>query len=350
MPVRVGYLYHAGFLEHDAGPGHPERPERLHAILRRLEQSGLLRQLEAVPVQAASDEDLLRMHDADLLRQLERASGDSNRYLDPDIQVGPRSLAAARLAAGAAVCGARAVWSGRVQRAVALTRPPGHHAEPRRAMGFCLLNNVAIAAHWLLAQGARRLAIVDFDAHHGNGTAAAFADDPRVLFVSIHQYPWYPGTGGWREMGRGDGLGSELNIPLPAESGDGNLRLAWERLVLPALERFAPEMLLVSAGYDGHWADPLTWLLYSVGGLCAIARGLAELSDALIDGRMLLVLEGGYDLDALAHGVAGTVAAMLGQPYADPLGAADEPEPSIGKLIDSLHAGHPLFRDAWGAR
>lgn len=340
--MNVGYLYHPAFLEHDAGRDHPERPARLHAILERLDDSGLLGQLLPLPVTEACDEDLLRVHDAALLWQLERVAGDGGGRVDPDTGVGPRSYAAARLAAGAAVCGARAVWRGEVQRAYALTRPPGHHSERCRAMGFCLLNSLAIAAHWLLAQGARRLAIVDFDAHHGNGTAATFAGDSRVLYVSVHQHPWYPSTGDWRRMGYGDGFGTELNIPLPAESGDRNLLLSLERAIVPALQRFAPEMLLVSAGYDGHWADPLTWLLYSLHGLHLFAQGLVRLGESLCQGRMLLVLEGGYDLEALGHGVAGTMAALLGQDYPDPLGPAEEPEPSIGALLDALDAHHPL--------
>lgn len=346
MAASVGFLYHAAFLEHDAGSGHPDRPERLCAILDRLERSDLLQRLARLPVQAAGVADILRAHDADLLDQIKRAAASDGGYLDPDTHVGTASWLAARMAAGAAVGGARAVWQGDVQNAFALTRPPGHHAERHRAMGFCLLNNVVIAAHWLMSQGVRRLAIVDFDAHHGNGTALAFAQDPRVVYVSIHQYPWYPGTGNWREMGHGDGFGSELNIPLPARSGDGNLRLAWEGLVLPALQRFAPEMLLVSAGYDGHWADPLSRLLYSVDGLCHLVQELTGLAAALCGGRMLMVLEGGYDLDALAHGVVGTLAAMLGRPYADPLGAAGEPEPNIEKLLGALQKGHPLLHKA----
>ncbi|MCD6399165.1 histone deacetylase [candidate division WOR-3 bacterium] len=341
--MSVGYLYDPAFLEHDAGPGHPESPARLCAILDRLETSGLLGQLQQVPVIPADDGAILRVHDLALLERLQQLAEAGGGRLDPDTHVGPGSYAAARMAAGAAVCGARAVWHGDVQRAFALTRPPGHHAERGRGMGFCLLNNVAIAGHWLLAQGVGRIAIVDLDAHHGNGTAAAFAEDPRVAYVSVHQYPWYPSTGDWREMGRGAGKGTELNIPLPAESGDHNLLLVMDEIIGPSVRRFAPEMILVSMGYDGHWADPLTWLLYSLRGLELAVQELVGLADALCGGRMLFTLEGGYDLDALGYGVVGTMAALLGQDYPDPLGPADEPEPAIEELVAALTSQHPLL-------
>jgi acetoin utilization deacetylase AcuC-like enzyme len=342
--VGVAYLYDPAFLEHDAGLGHPESPARLRGILDRLERSGLTEHVQRLPVTAADDADILRVHDSALLGRLKRLADAGGGRLDPDTSVGAGSYVAARMAAGAAVCGARAVWRGDVRRAYALTRPPGHHAERARAMGFCLLNNVAVAAHWLLANGGRRIAIVDLDAHHGNGTAEAFADDPRVLYVSLHQYPWYPSTGDWREIGRGAGEGTELNVPLPAESGDGNLLLAMDEIVGPALRRFAPEMILVSMGYDGHWADPLTWLLYSLHGLYQAMARLVDLADALCEGRMALVLEGGYDLEALGHGVAGSLSALLGREYPDPLGTATEPEPSIATLAATLTARHPILR------
>jgi len=342
--VGVGYLYDPAFLEHDAGLGHPESPARIRAILNLLEHSGLGEQVQRLPVMPVEDEDILRVHDAALLERLERLADAGGGRLDPDTSIGTRSYVAARMAAGAALCGARDVWLGEVQSAFALTRPPGHHAERERAMGFCLLNNVAIAARWLLTNRARRIAIVDLDAHHGNGTAAAFADDARVLYVSIHQYPWYPSTGDWREMGSGAGQGTELNIPLPAESGDGNLLFAMDEIVVPALRRHAPEIILVSMGYDGHWADPLTWLLYSLRGLYLAVVRLVDLAGALCEGRMALVLEGGYDLEALGHGVGGTMSALLGRDYPDPLGPATEPEPSIEALVGMIVSRHPLLR------
>ncbi|MGC9358873.1 MAG: histone deacetylase family protein [Anaerolineae bacterium] len=342
--MSVGYLYDPAFLEHDAGLGHPESPARLRAILDRLERSGLVEQVQRLPVVPADDEDILRVHGVTLLQRLNRLTEVGGGRLDPDTSVGRGSYVAARMAAGAALCGARDVWRGDIQRVFALTRPPGHHAERERAMGFCLLNNVAIAVHWLLANGAHRIAIVDLDAHHGNGTAAAFADDARVLYVSIHQYPWYPSTGDWPQMGRGAGEGTELNVPLPAESGDASLLLAMDEIVRPAMRKFAPEMILVSMGYDGHWADPLTWLLYSLRGLYLAVARLVDLSEELCRGRMALVLEGGYDLEALGHGVAGTLSALQGKDYPDPLGPATEPEPSIEALVARIASRHPLLR------
>jgi acetoin utilization deacetylase AcuC-like enzyme len=236
-----------------------------------------------------------------------------------------------------------AVLEGRVDSAYALVRPPGHHATAQRSMGFCLFNNVAVAAAWALeTQGLQRVAIVDFDLHHGNGTADIFAADPRVLYVSTHQYPFYPGTGHWRERGQGAGQGTELNIPLPAGVGDDGYAMAYERLALPLLRRFRPELMLVSAGYDAHWADPLAWMLLSIDGYRRIVELLLGAARELCPGRLVFCLEGGYHSDALSHGVATTFAALLDRPYADPLGPANEPEEEVEARLEEIAHYHEL--------
>jgi len=210
-------------------------------------------------------------------------------------------------------------------------------------MGFCLFNNLALAAAWALAGGElSRVAIVDFDVHHGNGTTDTFERDPRVLYVSMHQYPFYPGTGHWREIGTGAGEGTCLNIPLPANTGDVGYREAFRRLVEPAVRRFGPELLLVSAGYDAHWADPLSWMLLSLSGYRRVANSLVSLAQELCEGRLVVALEGGYDLTVLAHGVATTFCAMLGLPSRDHLGPAGEPEPSVEGLLGKIARWHGL--------
>ena len=230
-----------------------------------------------------------------------------------------------------------------MEGAYALVRPPGHHATPTRAMGFCLFNNVAIASAWALsARPALRIAIVDFDVHHGNGTEEAFREDPRVLYVSLHQYPFYPGTGHWRQKGAGDGDGTCLNIPLPPQTGDSGYMQAFTRLVEPAVRRFSPEVILVSAGYDAHWADPYAWMLLSLSGYRNIADSLVKLSHELCGAGPVFALEGGYDLSVLSHGVATTFSAMLALPYEDPMGPAREPEPGVESLLGKIARWHGL--------
>ena len=212
-----------------------------------------------------------------------------------------------------------------------------------RAMGFCLFNNVAVAARWALDTAEiERLAIVDIDVHHGNGTAEAFAGDPRVLYVSLHQYPLFPGTGHWRETGVGLGKGSMLNVPLPPHTGDAGYRQSFERLVMPAVRRFAPELLIVSIGYDAHWADPLSWMLLSLSGYRAMMDDLVSLAGELCRGRIVVALEGGYDTTVLAHGVSGTLASLMGEKSEDPFGPAREPETDVDPLIAAIARLHRL--------
>ncbi|HEX5692679.1 MAG TPA: histone deacetylase, partial [Roseiflexaceae bacterium] len=256
------------------------------------------------------------------------------------------SYDAALLAAGAAVAAVDAVADGRAQNAFALVRPPGHHATPYRPMGFCLFNNIAIAArHALMAHKLERIAIVDYDVHHGNGTQDCFYDDGQVLFCSSHAWPLYPGTGSSQEVGEEAGYGLTLNVPLPHGVGDQGFRQCYGELIAPALREFQPQLILVSAGFDAHWADPLGPLALSVAGYAALTQQLKSLAETLCDGKIVLVLEGGYNLDALAASVVAALRVLLGRdPGDDPLGPAAVREPMVSALIERIRTTHPVFQ------
>jgi acetoin utilization deacetylase AcuC-like enzyme len=292
---------------------HPERPERLAAARAGVEKAGALVNLERVPARPASDEELSRVHDPRFVEALGKLRGESG-YLDPDTYVSAESVDVARLAAGSLVAMVDAmidsVDAGR-GRGIALLRPPGHHARPARAMGFCLLNNVAVAAAHARARGVERVAIVDWDVHHGNGTQEMFWRDPHVLYVSTHQFPFYPGTGDVDEVGEGEGVGYTVNVPLAAHGGDAVYASAFERIVLPVIEAYAPELVLVSAGFDAAARDPLAQMELSPESFGWMARALARVVEAApARGRMGLVLEGGYDLVAVEGGVRASIEGM----------------------------------------
>jgi acetoin utilization deacetylase AcuC-like enzyme len=267
---------------------------------------------QAIAAREATSDELELVHDARFVEALDALRGKTG-FLDPDTYVSPHSIEAARRAAGGLVALVDAMIE-TAQPGVALLRPPGHHARPGRAMGFCLLNNVAVAAAHARKSGIARVAIVDWDVHHGNGTQEAFYDDPSVLYVSTHQFPFYPGTGAVGETGEGEGKGYTINIPLRAGEGDGEYRAAFDRIVSPALEAFAPELILVSAGFDAAARDPLAEMNVSAEGFAYMARALAEQAKRTAKGRIAMVLEGGYDLVALEEGLAHAIdGALLGK-------------------------------------
>jgi len=298
----------------------------------------------------ATEEDLLLVHSRSHVERVRSTclSATATTWFDPDTYAGPRSLAAAVRAVGGVLAAVDHVLDGTLTSAFCLVRPPGHHATPNRAMGFCLFNNVAIAAaHALQRRGLERVAIVDFDVHHGNGTQEAFYAEPRVMYFSTHQYPHYPGTGHWSETGDGEARGSTVNVPLPAGCGDAEYLRAYQETCIPALHRFRPELLLVSAGFDAHFADPLAGMLVSCRGYYEITSLLLGLARQYCQGRIVYALEGGYDLTALAWSARACIDALLGHPFVpDPHGAGpDVPGPDITRVLAAVKAAHSLSAD-----
>jgi acetoin utilization deacetylase AcuC-like enzyme len=284
------------FEEHSTPPGHPERPERA-GVFTSVAAAFAARGGTVIEPRPATREELARVHTAPYLDDIASRAGTAT-MIDEDTFTSPESHEVACLAAGAAIDAAMHAWKTR-EPAIAMVRPPGHHAEPHRAMGFCLYNNIAIAAAALRAAGAARVAIVDFDVHHGNGTQVAFYDDPSVLFISSQQYPYWPGTGSAAEVGEGKGRGFTLNIPLAAGTGDVGYELAYATEVVPALQEFRPDAILVSAGFDAHAADPLASMKVTTPGFVNLMSILDDAARQLCGRRIALVTEGGYDLEAL---------------------------------------------------
>ena len=299
---------HAAYLDHLAGPRHPERPERLEAVLAGVRRHGPADALVPLEPIAATRADLERVHPRLYLDRIEAMCAAGGGRLDPDTYASSGTWRAATLAAGAGLTAVEALRRGEGDAAFCAVRPPGHHATADESMGFCVVSNVAVVAASLAEQGERVL-ILDYDAHHGNGTQAVFYDDPRVLFVSVHQWPLYPGTGRHTEVGSGPGEGFTVNVPVPPGTTGDVYRHALDTLIAPHVESFAPTWMIISAGFDAHRFDPITELGLSSGDYIAITKRALEWVPA---GRRLVMLEGGYDLDALAWCSAGVVAALAG--------------------------------------
>ena len=314
------------FLEHDPGEGHVEsraRLETLYDFLRTYERRDRFRHQHP---REATGEDLRLVHTARLLKQVEQTAGQSHRYLDPDTVTSARSHEAARRAVGAVLESVDRVFAGDARRAFDFLRPPGHHAEPDRAMGFCLFNNVAVGAAYARRRyGLSRVLLVDFDVHHGNGTQEAFYETPEVLYVSTHQYPFYPGTGAREETGRGKGAGYTLNFPLPAGTGDAVYARIFQEILDPVADQYRPELVIVSAGFDPYFADPLANMRVTPAGFQFMARRLNGIAGRHAGGRILFALEGGYSLQGLRESVGAVVDELVGEgPAQEPAFATDE--------------------------
>src|SRR5512146_3202313 len=310
---KTGLVYHPAYLDHDMGPGHPESPDRLRAIMHQLEQGGIAARLTRIDPRRAEDEWITQIHTPAYVAALKRYAPARGRVsLDPDTSMSPGSLAAAYLAAGGALAAVDAILAEKVDQVFCAVRPPWHHAEAGRAMGFCLFNNVAIAARYAQRKhGLKRVLIVDWDVHHGNGTQHSFEADPSVLYFSTHQYPHYPGTGLATERGRGAGEGFTINVPMEAGEGDDEYRAIYLKSLVPAADDFKPEFVIISAGFDAHKDDPLASMGLTEAGYADLTGIVAGIAKRHAGGRILSSLEGGYNLTALAASVESHVKALL---------------------------------------
>ncbi len=334
----TGLVVDERFLLHRAPYEHPEHPGRLTAIRARLEREGLVKLCKRIPAREAVDAELTAIHDPKLIASIDATARVEFVQLDPDTYACPDSARVARLAAGGLIDLSTRVFAGDLANGIALLRPPGHHAEAMRAMGFCLYNNVAVAAAALRRAGARRVLIVDWDLHHGNGTQHSFWNDPDVLYFSTHQFPFYPGTGAADEVGGPDAAGRTVNVPWPSGCGDAEYLAAFDRLLLPIARRFEPELVLVSAGFDAAEGDPLGEMHLSAAGYAAMTMRLQELSG----GRLVLALEGGYNLTAIARAADACLRVLLGEDPPEE-GPAGEPSVQGARVLEAVRRAQSRY-------
>lgn len=323
MGMKAGLVYDPIYLEHDTGD-HVENSQRLVTTMSHLKETGIKGKLTYLPARPASLEELEMIHTPEYISYVKGKAENGGGWLDADTVMSPKSYEVALYAAGGVLVAVEAVMKGEVDNAFALVRPPGHHAIHDRAMGFCIFNNVAIAAKFALSKfNLERVLIADFDVHHGNGTQDAFYADPKVLYFSTHQYPFYPGTGRLDETGTGEGEGTTINFPMAAGWGDEEYLRAFNEVLVPVARRFQPELILVSAGFDPHWADQLAMMQVSITGFAQMARILKELAAELCQGRLVFTLEGGYNLQVVARSIKAVFDVLLGHlEIDDPMGKA----------------------------
>lgn len=345
----VGFVYRPDYEKHDTG-WHPERSSRVEAIAESVRDAATPG-VQFVDPSPATIEQVTRVHSLRHVQYIERFAASGGGYIGMDTVVSPASYDVAMLAAGGAIKAVEVVLRGELGAAFAAVRPPGHHAGPDEAAGFCLFNNVAIAAREAqVAFGVSRVLIVDFDVHHGNGTQQIFLADPSVLYASIHQHPLYPGTGAHWEVGRGPGVGYTVNVPVPPGTGDAEYRRIFDEVFDPIVRRFRPDLMLVSAGYDAHWADALAHQEVTTAGFGWMVRRLKGWADELCGGKLALVLEGGYDLDALTASIVASLEALSGAQATDVVGPPQLRRPvtaagavAIGPIVDQVRRALPIW-------
>ncbi len=316
MPRDTLLLYDQFCLEHDTGAGHPECPARVEGAISALQDDPVARTRWLTPRDATTDQ-ILRVHDPNYVGHLERMRGQAG-LLDADTSLSKHSVDVAYLTAGAAIAAVHAVCNGLADRSFSVMRPPGHHAESDRAMGFCIFNNAAVAAAYALAEtDCERVLIVDWDVHHGNGTQHIFEHRNDVLYFSIHQYPFFPGTGARDEVGHGEGAGYTVNVPVPTGLGDGDYLRIFEQVLIPIARQYDPDLVLISAGYDAHARDPLGGMRLTAHGFAQLTANLCALADECANGRVVAVLEGGYDTEGVANSVRATLEVLAGHSAPD---------------------------------
>jgi acetoin utilization deacetylase AcuC-like enzyme len=342
--MSIGIVKDDIYLEHITDDYHPENPDRLrsiYAMLPGIDKEGVL----YVPARMATHDEIALNHSRSYIESIAATQGKSQRRLDPDTVTSPRSYEAACMAAGGVLELIEAIERSEVTSGFALVRPPGHHAERERAMGFCIFNNVAVGARYLQrTRGRKRILIADFDLHHGNGTQHSFYGDPAILYFSTHQYPYYPGTGWYEETGEGEGKGYTVNVPMSHGMGDEDFRYVFREILLPLVDQYEPEFILVSAGFDTHHNDPL-------GGMAVTEAGFAMMTHMLLDagarhckGKVLFALEGGYDLNGLTNSTRAVIMEMKGTPiYA----SSGEANPSAG-IVQTVKRVRQVLHPYWG--
>jgi acetoin utilization deacetylase AcuC-like enzyme len=350
MSRKTGIVQDTRYLEHSAGFDHPESPERLAAIYEMLELPDMADRFIRIPVRTATIDELAMVHRRSYIDLVAETAGQSFTPLDPDTATSAESYTAALLAAGGLLNAIDSVISGEVDNAFALVRPPGHHAEDRGAMGFCLFNNVAIGAHYAINKHRmQRVLIVDWDLHHGNGTQHSFYEDPRVLYFSTHQYPYYPGTGDLKEHGRGAGLGYTINVPLRPGADNALYLEIFQKLLQPVALQFQPQLILVSAGFDIYKQDPLGGMKVTTEGFASLTRVLMNIADACCRGRLVMTLEGGYHIEGQSAAVKKVLQEMrddrrteIDQPFPTAWNVRQD-DPVIPRVIEQIRPYWPVF-------
>lgn len=333
------------FVDHDPGFDHPESPQRLQVINEVLEKKQVKECFVYPEFGPATHKTIAMNHSGDLIKRVAETAGKGFDALDPDTKTSADSYAAAILAVGALTTGVDLLVNNKIDNGFALVRPPGHHAEKRQSMGFCLFNNVAVAAHHAIAGcGLKRVMIVDWDLHHGNGTQHSFYETEKVLYVSTHQYPYYPGTGDVQETGQGKGEGYTLNIPLPGYQGDSDYAAIFNDIIVPVGKEYKPELILVSCGFDIYHADPLGLMEVSTDGFAYLTRCMVELADEVCDGRLLVTLEGGYDLNGQRDGAMAVLSELCGKSL--DTGHSTNLEPKRAAELSEAQSPHPAIDQA----